>query len=41
MQNALASNARVIDIHHAGTAMRFLTAYFSIQKDRDSYINRF
>ncbi|MFD0862756.1 3-phosphoshikimate 1-carboxyvinyltransferase [Sungkyunkwania multivorans] len=23
------------DIHHAGTAMRFLTAYFSIQKERE------
>lgn len=25
---------REIDIHHAGTAMRFLTAYFSTQKDK-------
>ncbi|MDY2585738.1 3-phosphoshikimate 1-carboxyvinyltransferase [Winogradskyella aquimaris] len=32
MQKALASNADVIDIHHAGTAMRFLTAYFSIRE---------
>lgn len=24
-----------IDIHHAGTAMRFLTAYFSIQENRE------
>jgi 3-phosphoshikimate 1-carboxyvinyltransferase len=22
----------LIDIHHAGTAMRFLTAYFAVQK---------
>ena len=29
LQNALASSDGVIDIHHAGTAMRFLTAYFS------------
>jgi 3-phosphoshikimate 1-carboxyvinyltransferase len=29
MQKALASDASVIDIHHAGTAMRFLTAYFA------------
>lgn len=35
MQNALNSDDSVIDIHHAGTAMRFLTAYFSIQKDRE------
>ncbi|WP_430467442.1 3-phosphoshikimate 1-carboxyvinyltransferase [Winogradskyella ouciana] len=35
MQKALASKAEVIDIHHAGTAMRFLTAYFSIQNNRE------
>ena len=35
MQKALASEDRIIDIHHAGTAMRFLTAYFSIQEDRE------
>ena len=35
MQNALASDDDVIDIHHAGTAMRFLTAYFSIQEGRE------
>ncbi|WP_029037217.1 3-phosphoshikimate 1-carboxyvinyltransferase [Salinimicrobium xinjiangense] len=29
LQSALASSKEVIDIHHAGTAMRFLTAYFS------------
>ncbi|RZJ64831.1 MAG: 3-phosphoshikimate 1-carboxyvinyltransferase [Flavobacterium sp.] len=29
MQRALSSGADVIDIHHAGTAMRFLTAYFA------------
>jgi len=34
MQNALASTGNVIDIHHAGTAMRFLTAYFSLQVGR-------
>ena len=27
---ALSSNSKVVDIHHAGTAMRFLTAYFSV-----------
>ena len=35
MQKALASNETLIDIHHAGTAMRFLTAYFSIQNKRE------
>ena len=34
MINALKSSAEIIDIHHAGTAMRFLTAYFAIQSDR-------
>lgn len=34
MTQALISNATTIDIHHAGTAMRFLTAYFSIQRGR-------
>ena len=27
-------NSQLIDVHHAGTAMRFLTAYFSIQENR-------
>lgn len=31
MQEALTSESDVIDIHHAGTAMRFLTAYFATQ----------
>lgn len=34
MAKALASKNTVIDIHHAGTAMRFLTAYFSTQEGR-------
>jgi 3-phosphoshikimate 1-carboxyvinyltransferase len=34
MTNALSSRSNVVDIHHAGTAMRFLTAYFSIQEGR-------
>lgn len=38
MQKALISNSEIIDIHHAGTAMRFLTAYFSIQKDRKTIL---
>lgn len=34
MTNALSSQSDIIDIHHAGTAMRFLTAYFAIQDGR-------
>lgn len=34
MQKALANTTDLIDIHHAGTAMRFLTAYYSIQEGR-------
>jgi len=35
MQKALQSSSDVIDIHHAGTAMRFLTAYFSNMEGRE------
>ncbi|MBB3123879.1 3-phosphoshikimate 1-carboxyvinyltransferase [Mesoflavibacter sabulilitoris] len=35
MQKALKSSDRIIDIHHAGTAMRFLTAFYSTQKNRE------
>ena len=40
MQKALNSqftihNSELIDVHHAGTAMRFLTAYFSIQEGKE------
>jgi 3-phosphoshikimate 1-carboxyvinyltransferase len=35
MQQALASSESVIDIHHAGTAMRFLTAYLAIQEGKE------
>ena len=28
-------NPQLVDIHHAGTAMRFLTAYFAIQENRE------
>jgi 3-phosphoshikimate 1-carboxyvinyltransferase len=38
MQKALASTDKIIDIHHAGTAMRFLTAYFSIQNGRETIL---
>ena len=31
-------NSQLIDIHHAGTAMRFLTAYFAIQENREAVL---
>jgi 3-phosphoshikimate 1-carboxyvinyltransferase len=34
MQAALSNDGDVIDIHHAGTAMRFLTAYFAQKEGR-------
>ncbi|RMB56618.1 3-phosphoshikimate 1-carboxyvinyltransferase [Dokdonia sinensis] len=38
MQKALASTQETVNIHHAGTAMRFLTAYFSIQEGRKTVL---
>jgi 3-phosphoshikimate 1-carboxyvinyltransferase len=38
MTNALSSKEELVDIHHAGTAMRFLTAYFSIQEGRETVL---
>ena len=38
LQKALSSNDEVIDVHHAGTAMRFLTAYLSIQENKTSVL---
>lgn len=35
---ALNANSRTIDVHHAGTAMRFLTAYFANQENADVVI---
>ena len=37
LQNSqfLTPNSQLIDVHHAGTAMRFLTAYFSIQEGKE------
>lgn len=41
MMNALASShhpspiTQTIDVHHAGTAMRFLTAYFAVQEGKE------
>lgn len=38
LQKALNSSEEEIDIHHAGTAMRFSTAYFSIQESRKTIL---
>ena len=38
MQKALASSNERVDIHHAGTAMRFLTAYFAVQPGRNTLL---
>lgn len=35
MQKALKGNHEIVDIHHAGTAMRFLTAYFAVNEGRE------
>ena len=35
MQEALASTHNLVNIGHAGTAMRFLTSYFAIQENRE------
>ena len=35
MQKALKGNDAIVDIHHAGTAMRFLTAYFAVNEGRE------
>jgi 3-phosphoshikimate 1-carboxyvinyltransferase len=38
MANGLLSKSDTIDVHHAGTAMRFLTAFFAIQENREAVI---
>lgn len=38
MQQVLQGSHAIIDVHHAGTAMRFLTAYFAIQEGREVVI---
>ncbi len=38
MTKALSSNEELVDIHHAGTAMRFLTAYFSVKEGRETIL---
>ncbi|MDG2151617.1 MAG: 3-phosphoshikimate 1-carboxyvinyltransferase [Polaribacter sp.] len=35
MQHALSSNKEIVDIGHAGTAMRFLTSYFASKEHRE------
>jgi len=35
MHKALKGNEEIVDIHHAGTAMRFLTAYFAVKEGRE------
>ncbi|RSK39921.1 3-phosphoshikimate 1-carboxyvinyltransferase [Mangrovimonas spongiae] len=35
MQKGLSGHFDVVDIHHAGTAMRFLTAYFAMQAQKE------
>ncbi|OYX28258.1 MAG: 3-phosphoshikimate 1-carboxyvinyltransferase [Flavobacteriales bacterium 32-35-8] len=38
MTQALISDSDIIDIHHAGTAMRFLTAFLSMQEGKEVII---
>lgn len=38
LQKALSSPEGLIDIHHAGTAMRFSTAYFSVQEGQNTIL---
>lgn len=35
MIKALRNNDTIVDIHHAGTAMRFLTAFYAIQEEKE------
>lgn len=38
MKKALMSEVELVDIHHAGTAMRFLTAYFAVYEGRSTVL---
>ena len=38
LKKALESDSETIDIHHAGTAMRFLTSYYSIFEGRKTIL---
>ncbi|WP_185866216.1 3-phosphoshikimate 1-carboxyvinyltransferase [Blattabacterium cuenoti] len=35
LKKSLNSTSNILDIHHAGTAMRFLTSYFAIQEGKE------
>lgn len=35
MEKALKFHSEIVDVHHAGTAMRFLTAFFATQENRE------
>lgn len=38
MQHALSTQDELVDIGHAGTAMRFLTSYFAVQENRETLL---
>ncbi|AKK72235.1 3-phosphoshikimate 1-carboxyvinyltransferase [Chryseobacterium gallinarum] len=38
LKKALAENTDTVDIHHAGTAMRFLTSYYSIMEGKTTIL---
>ncbi len=38
LQKALNEDSETVDIHHAGTAMRFLTSFYAIQEDRKTIL---
>jgi 3-phosphoshikimate 1-carboxyvinyltransferase len=38
MQHALSTNDEVVNIGHAGTAMRFLTSYFAVNEGRETVL---
>ncbi|MBD8083687.1 3-phosphoshikimate 1-carboxyvinyltransferase [Chryseobacterium caseinilyticum] len=38
LKKALSENSETVDIHHAGTAMRFLTSYYSIQDGKTTVL---
>lgn len=38
LKKALSEDSEVVDIHHAGTAMRFLTSFYSIQEGKTTIL---
>ncbi len=38
LRKALSEETEIVDIHHAGTAMRFLTSYYSIQDGKNTIL---